>query len=286
MMTRELEAAALSPALGAAIHGLDLTRPLEEGERAFLRKAWAEHLVLVIHNDAPLSAEVHMDFCGIFGEIGARARPTQARHEPEGAPQNVMYVSNKRENGRIIGSIPDGEMEFHIDQSYMEVPAKAGCLHGLELPAEGGDTIFGNLCLAYEALPDDLRRAVEGRRAVTSYGHGGYGIQTRNANDHAAATRRASHPIVCTHPDNGRRVLYVNRLMTERIEGLPDDESEDLLFRLFAHQEQAEFLYVHKWRRYDLLLWDNRACIHARTDFDPAQTRHLRRFSIRGHALT
>ncbi len=225
-----------------------------------------------------------MDFCRTFGEIGARARPVEARLEPDNAPQNVMYVSNKREGGRIIGSLPDGEMEFHIDQSYLEKPAIGGCLHALEIPRTGGNTLFGNLCLAWDTLPDDLRKAVAGRKVLNIFNHNGYGTQSRTANDVKSASYRTLHPIVRKHPSSGREFLYVNRLMSACIEGLSESESEDILFRLFDHQEKNEFIYTHVWRRYDLLLWDNRCCIHARTDFDKNETRHLRRFSIRDAA--
>ena len=285
MAAGELQVISLGDALGAEVRGLDFAKPLTPHERDFLRRAWTDHLVIVARDAPDLAADAQIDFCKTFGEIGGRARPAEARHEPEGAPADVMYVSNKRVGGRIIGSIPDGEMEFHIDQSYTERPARGTCLYAIEVPDAGGDTMFGNLYLAYETLPDDLRRAVEGRRALNAYGHGGYGIQTRSANDIAAATRKHFHPIVCTHPDSGRKMLYVNRLMTAWIEGLPEDESEDLLFRLFEHQEQEAFRYTHKWRQADLLLWDNRCTIHARTDFNSSKTRHLRRFSIQGHEM-
>jgi taurine dioxygenase len=276
----------LGDALGAEVCGLNFAKPLSSQEREFLRRAWTDHLVIVARDVQELSADAQIDFCRTFGEIGGRARPVEARHEPAGAPTDVMYVSNKRVGGRIIGSIPDGEMEFHIDQSYTQRPAKGTSLYAIEVPDEGGDTIFCNLYLAYETLPDDLRRAVDGRSALNVYGHGGYGIQTRNANELAAATRKHVHPIVCTHPDSGRKMLYVNRLMTASVEGLPENESEDLLFRLFAHQEQDAFRFIHKWRQGDLLLWDNRCTVHARTDFDPSKTRHLRRFSIQGHEMS
>lgn len=285
MASGGLQVIPLGDSLGAEVCGLDFSKPLTQHERDFLRRAWTDHLVIVARGARELSADAQIDFCTTFGEIGGRARPVEARHEPEGAPADVMYVSNKRVGGRIIGSIPDGEMEFHIDQSYTERPARGTSLYAIEVPDVGGDTMFGNLYLAYESLPDDLRHAVEGRRALNVYGHGGYGIQSRSANDLGAATRKHIHPIVCTHPDSGRKMLFVNRLMTASVEGLPADESDDLLFRLFEHQEQEAFRYTHKWRQSDLLLWDNRCTVHARTDFDPSKTRHLRRFSIQGHEM-
>ena len=174
MLTPRHEAVRLAPALGAEVRGVDMLALCDQ-DREFLRKAWADHMVIVVRGFPALTAQQHIDFCRTFGEIGARVRPAEARHEPEGAPAEVMYVSNKGVNGRIIGSIPDGEMEWHIDQSYMERPAKGTCLQAIEVPLEGGDTMFGNLCMAAETLSPELRRAVAGRRVVNAYGHGGYG---------------------------------------------------------------------------------------------------------------
>jgi len=280
MQTETLQVAPLSPALGAEIAGLDLARPVDEATARLLREAWRRHLVLVVRGLADLSAEAQMRFCRIFGEIGARARPAETRHEPEGAPAGMMYVSNLKQDGRYIGSLPDGEMQFHIDQCYTASPAIGGCLYAIEIPHRGGDTMFGNLIRAWETLPEDLKRAVRDRRAVHVFDHAAYGAQSRDANRPSAGLPSACYPIVATHPDSGAELLYVNRLMTAAIEGIEPSESDEILARLFDHQERHELLYTHRWRVGDLLLWDNRAVIHARTDFDPAERRHLRRFTL------
>jgi taurine dioxygenase len=155
-------------------------------------------------------------------------------------------------------------------------------LYAIEVPVVGGDTKFSNLYAAFETLPAEFKRAIEGRRATHVFESGDYGVLSREAHAHNANSPRATHPIVCTHPVTGRQSLFVNRIMTERIEGLPADESDELLFRLFEHMERPEFIYTHRWTPGDLLLWDNRCTSHARTDFDPAERRHLRRFTIRG----
>jgi taurine dioxygenase len=280
MQAETLHVVPLSPALGAEIVGLDLARPIDHATAGLLRAAWHRHLVLVVRGLLDLSAEAQMRFCRIFGEIGARARPAATRHEPAGAPPGMMYVSNLKQDGRYIGSLPDGEMQFHIDQCYTEQPAIGGCLYAIELPGTGGDTMFGNLCRAWETLPDDLKRAVADRRAVHVFDHTAYGAQTRDANRPAADLPSAAHPVMATHAETGAKLLYVNRLMTARLEGMAEDESAAILDRLFAHQERPELIYTHRWRVGDLLLWDNRCTIHARTDFDPAERRHLRRFTL------
>lgn len=283
MLTDTVEVVRLSPALGGEIRGVDLRHSIDAPAKAFLNAAWNESLVIVIRGVTGFAANDHIEFCRAFGEIGARARPPSTRNEPADAPDDVMYVSNRRENGKFIGSLPEGEMQFHIDQCYIERPAMAGCLYALEVPDVGGDTMFGNLYLAWETLAPEFKRIVAGRNAVHVFDHGTYGTQTRDANTAAPPNaQRYAHPIVRTHPATGRKLLYVNRLMTERIEGLPADESNDVLMKLFDHQERPELLYTHIWQRGDLLLWDNRCTIHARTDFDSSKPRHLRRFTIRG----
>jgi taurine dioxygenase len=171
-------------------------------------------------------------------------------------------------------------MQFHTDQCHQERPAMASMLYAIEVPRAGGDTLFANCYLAYETLPAAVQARIAGLRALNAYDY-----------DNAATVRGATvrddapscvHPVVRTHPATGRKALYVNRLMTRRIEGLPPDESEELLSLLFDHQEQPQFIYEHVWRPGDLLMWDNRCTLHARTDFSPAERRLMRRVTILG----
>jgi taurine dioxygenase len=192
----------------------------------------------------------------------------------------VMIISNIREDGKQIGALPDGEMHFHTDQCHQERPAKATMLYSIEVPSVGGNTLFANAYAAYDTLPDAIKRKIEGRKALNAYDYD------------AAATIRGTklrdgvpsywHPIVRTHPATGRKALYVNRLMTIAIEGMADDEAEDVLNTLFDHQEQRKFVYEHVWRVNDLLLWDNRCTLHARTDFSDKERRLMRRVAILG----
>jgi taurine dioxygenase len=276
---RALDIVPLSAALGAEIRGLDLRQPQDAATVAALRAAWHQNLVIVLR-DQEISAEDQRRFCGYFGEVGKRARAPEARNEPSGTPEGMMYVSNLRVDGKQIGSLPDGEMQFHIDQCYIERPAMGTALFAVEVPRAGGDTMFSNLYKAYDAVPDALKRRIEGRKAVHFYD---YSSMTRGAFDiNREGLKNYAHPVVCTHPATGRQCLFVNRLMTVAIEGLEPAESEDILSRLFEVIERPEFIYAHKWRPGDLLLWDNRCTAHARTDFDPAERRHLRRFTIQG----
>jgi taurine dioxygenase len=271
----------LSGALGAEVNGLDLARPIDADTAAALRAAWTKHVVLVVRGQTNLSAEDQMRFCSVFGTLGDRARPKETRREGAGAPTGMMFVSNLKVDGKNIGSLPEGEMQFHIDQCYTAKPATGTCLYAMEIPARGGDTMFSNLYTVWETLPADLRAKLEGRKAIHFFD---YGATTRDANASAdrAALPHYAHPVGRVHPLSGRTALYVCRLMTDRIEGLPEAESRALLERLFDAIERPEVLYTHTWRVGDLLLWDNRCSAHARTDFDPSERRHLRRFTIQG----
>jgi taurine dioxygenase len=154
-------------------------------------------------------------------------------------------------------------------------------LYAIEIPAEGGNTLFANAYAAYEALPDEVKRRIEGRKAVQVYDYGG-GVLDRKHMVEPQAGMSFAHPVARTHPATGRKALYVNRLMTHHIEGLPRQESEALLGLMFDTLERPEFVYEHRWRVGDLLLWDNRCTLHARRDFDPDESRWMRRVTIRG----
>jgi taurine dioxygenase len=171
-------------------------------------------------------------------------------------------------------------MYFHSDQCYVEQPSKATTLYAVEIPRQGGNTLFANMYAAYETLPADVKRQIDRRKAVNVYDYANNptvrGSTIREGVPHYA------HPIVRTHPDTGRKALYVNRLMTDHIPDMPRGESDRLLKFLFDHQEQSRFVYEHIWRPGDLMLWDNRCALHARTDFDARERRLLRRVAILG----
>src|SRR5271166_2025806 len=220
----------LSPALGAEIVGLDLRHELTAGTMADILDAWHRHLVLVFR-EQQLSEDEQIRFAGHFGVLEKRRRPSEARHEAARIkyPELTMLVSNIRENGKLIGSLPDGEMHFHSDQCYLEKPAKGTFLYAIEIPSEGGDTLFLNMYHAYEMLPEGLKGRVDGRKARNAYL---YDSTTRERN--AAKIDLSVHPhfvqpIVRTHPDTGRKALYVNRLMTRSIEDMGEDEGGALL---------------------------------------------------------
>ena len=263
----------ISPALGAEIKGVNLRSPIDDELKQRLLDAWHDHLVLLLR-DQDLDEDSQVRFANAFGEPVkvSSGRAFSAKHP------SVMLVSNIRENGQAIGALPDGEMHFHTDQCHQEVPAKATILYAMEIPSQGGNTLFANAYAAYEALADDMKAKLEGRRALNAY-EKDTTLRTDNYDNVGASYW---HPAVRTHPVTGRKALYVNRLMTREIEGLPRQESDELLAFLFDHQEEPQFVYEHVWRPGDVVMWDNRCTLHARTDFSADERRLLRRVTILG----
>jgi taurine dioxygenase len=264
----------LSDALGLEILDVDLREPLSPGRVSQLRQAWYEGLILLLRNQS-LAEEDQVRFAEHFGELGKTLNVHSTGNHPA-----IMLISNIRKDGKPIGALPDGEMQFHTDQCYVERPAAASMLYAIEVPSVGGNTMFANAYLAYETLPPEVRRQIDGRKAINAYDYDNAatfrGTRIREGVPHY------SHPVVRTHPGTGRKALYVNRLMTIAIEGLPEAKSEELLNLLFDHQEQRRFVYEHVWRVGDILMWDNRCTLHARTDFAPTERRLMRRITILG----
>lgn len=264
----------LSPALGLEILGIDLSEPISKALAAQLEDTFYKGLVILLRNQ-DLTEEDEVRFAECFGEL---ARTLNVHHT--GKHPATMLISNIRKDGKPIGALPDGEMQFHTDQCYVERPAMASMLYAIEVPSTGGNTLFANAYTAYETLPDEVKKRIEGRKAINAYDYANASV-TRGTRL-GEGVPQYSHPVVRTHPATGRKALYVNRLMTIGIEGLPKKESDELLNYLFDHQEQPKFVYEHVWRVGDILMWDNRCTLHARTDFSPNERRLMRRVTILG----
>jgi len=264
----------LSPVLGAEITGIDLSRQVDESIFAEIQDVWHQSLVLLLR-DQKLSEQDQVRFAEKFGPPAVIHTKQFVHNHPA-----VMLISNIREDGKPIGALPDGEMHFHTDQCHQERPAMASMLYALEVPSTGGNTLFANGYKAYETLPAEIKRRIEGRKALNAYDYDT--AATKRGTRLAQGVPSYVHPVVRTHPATGRKALYVNRLMTVRIEGLSAHESDELLAFLFDHQERPEFVYEHVWRAGDLVIWDNRCTLHARTDFSPNERRLMRRVTILG----
>ena len=273
----EVRVTPLSDALGAEVSGIDLSQPLDDATVKAVENAWYEHLVLAFR-DQDISNDDQIRFCRYFGELES---VRTGKHANEDQPYTMM-ITNVTDSG-FATALENGEMWFHSDQCYYEVPARASTLYAMEIPRTGGNTLFANCYKAWETLPGEVRDRLDGRKAHHIYDYSGNSLK-RSENVDPNAPQHW-HPVARTHPGTGRKALYVNRLMTDRIEGLTQEECGDLLETLFAHGERQEFVYEHEWRPGDLLMWDNRCSMHARTDFDPGERRMLRRITIKGEAV-
>src|SRR5258706_9197820 len=264
----------LAAAIGAEIMGVDLRGPLSDRTFRQIQDVWHDNLVILLR-DQKLTEGDQVRLAERFGPLATIHTKQFVRSHPA-----VMLISNIREDGKPIGALPDGEMHFHSDQCHQEKPATASLLYALEVPSQGGNTLFANAYRAYETLPDSVKRRIEGRKALNAYDYDN--AATRRGTRIKEGVPFYAHPVVRTHPGTGRKALYVNRLMTVRIEEMAEQESEDILQTLFDHQEQRQFIYEHIWRPGDILMWDNRCALQARTDFSADERRLLRRVTILG----
>jgi len=267
---------------GAEVIGLDLSRPLADADFVRIHRAHLDHHVLVFRDMAITPAQ-QVAFSRRFGPLQRHVLGTFALADhPE-----VLVISNIKENGKPIG-LGDAGAYWHSDLSYLPRPSLGSMLHAQELPAEGGDTLFANQHRAWETLPAALRRAVEGRRAEHWYLCKYAELQRRNpwrpdlTPAQIEAVPPVAQPIVRTHPETGRRALFVSEHFTTRVLGVPEDESRALLAELFAHTTRDELVYRHRWQPGDMVFWDNRSLMHLAGGTPDHLRRRLNRTTIEG----
>jgi taurine dioxygenase len=270
-------------ALGAEVKAGDL-RTLDHNGFVRVIEAWQEHSV-VLFRDQTLSDHDLIAFSRRFGDLDWAPIQENGRRFVEGMPE-IYIVSNVKVNGEAIGSLGDGEAVWHTDMSYLEVPPKASMLHSLEIPSRGGNTSFCSMYAIYEALPAVLKARIEGLKIKHdgTYNSGGYVRQGVTPTDDPRTSPGALHPLVCTHPGTGRRMLYLGRRRNAYIAGLDVAASEALLDELWSYVARPEFAWEHVWRAGDLVLWDNRCTMHRRDAFDPAARRIMHRTQVKGDA--
>ena len=282
--TGTLTVTPLHPVIGAEIGGVDLSQELDATTVDAIRKAWHEHSVLLFRGQN-ITGEHQLRFAAQFGTVAERHKPKPGA-TPTDAPDwtNLMPISNKRDaDGKPLGGLGQGEMWFHSDKCYHERPHRASFLYGIEIPSDGGHTKFASLYGAYDRIPDDLKHRLEGARVMQGYDYGSDSRLDLNVN--LDNIFHYSQPTFVTNPGSGRTALYVSRLNSMWIEGMDRDESEAILTQLFDITEDPANVYEHVWRPGDLVMWDNLACLHARTDWPDDQSRMLRRCTTLGEPL-
>jgi taurine dioxygenase len=274
----------LHPLIGAEISGVDLSRPLDPHTLAEIKDAWHAHTVLVFRGQN-LSEADQRRFAAYFGPVATRVKPPPGAKRDNSPEWDEMMMITDRvsEEGKPLGALGHGEMWFHTDKCYRERPHRASFLYGIEIPSEGGHTKFASLYAAYDNLPDDLKHRLAD--VMVMQGHE-YTVGRRiNLNVALETIHHFRQPIIVTNPGSGRKALYVSRQNTMWIEGMERAEGDPLLEQLFDLAEDEANVYEHVWRPGDLLMWDNLACLHARTDWPEQQTRTLRRCTVEGDRL-
>jgi taurine dioxygenase len=270
-------------ALGAELRGVDL-RDLDEPQFAALQRAWHDHQVILVRGQT-LSDRDLIAFSRRLGDLDWAPVQETGRRFVEGLPE-IYIVSNVTVNGQPIGSLGAGEAVWHTDMSYLDVPPMASMLYALEVPPAGGNTSFCSMYAVYQALPDELKDRIAHLKIKHdgTYNSGGYLRQGVTATDDPRISPGAVHPLVCTHPDTGRQMLYLGRRRNAYLVGLELAESEALLDRLWDFVARPEFAWEHVWRVGDLVLWDNRCTMHRRDPFEASARRIMHRTQIKGSA--
>jgi taurine dioxygenase len=285
-ITPDIRVTPLSAPCGAEISGVDLTRALSESQFRAIQQAWHKHLVLVFRGQQ-VSQDDQLRFASYFGDLGSRKKAPEAlRGRAEGVQQEhekVLLVTNIKVDGKPIGAFGEGEFWFHIDSGYSARPYKYTFLYALELPSRGGNTKFSNMYMAYDAVPAELKEKLRGRKALHIHEYNR--AKQANSSGDISGVPHYFHPVFITHPDTGRKTLFVDRLMTTRIEDMGQEESDTILNQLYEVGERREFIFEHEWKLGDFLMWDNRCTIHARTDFPKEERRLLRRCTVEGEPL-
>lgn len=243
----------------AEISGLDLSQPVAAEGVSLIKRAFRDHPVLVFHGQS-FDPPALLAFGACFGTVAPHA---QLKYRVPDYP-GCSYVSNREPDGTIdeFGQAQRA-VSFHSDGSFKPVPDAITILHGLEVPSVGGATDFADMYAAYEALPPESKRRLDGMKARHRLHRGIHGVLGPSQRSPEVLNHPGSvHPIVRRHPDSGRKSIYVNSVHTELIEGIDTEDSRTLLAELYKHCARSEFVYSHPWRRRDVVMWDQRCTLH------------------------
>jgi taurine dioxygenase len=281
---RRIEIRPFDAPCGAEVLGLDLSRPLADADFARIHRAHLDHHVLVFR-DQRITPDEQVAFSRRFGPLQVHVLH---QFQLPGHPA-VLIVSNIKEDGKPIG-LGDAGHYWHSDLSYLPRPSLGSMLHAQELPEEGGDTLFANQHLAWEGLPRALQAALAGRRAEHWYLCKYAELQKRSpwrpdlTPAQIDAVKPVAQPVVRTHPETGRKGLFVSEHFTTRILEMPADESRALLDELFARSTRDALVYRHRWQPHDLVFWDNRSLMHLAAGTPDHLRRRMHRTTIEGDA--
>ena len=274
--------------LGAEIRGVDMSQPIDEATVREIDRAYARYGVLVFR-DQHLSERQLVAATELFGTVEEYMR---GNFTLPGHPE-IIKISNIKENGEYVG-VADAGTTWHSDMSYIQAPPRGSLLYALEVPTENGavlgDTLFSSTAAAYDDLPEGTKSLLDGKRTVHSYegkharrAKAGKSNRKPLTEEERAALAPVDHPVIRTHPQSGRKCIFVVAGECFGITGMPDAEAEPLLEELAARCTREEYIYRHHWRQFDLLMWDNCLVQHlAIHDYALPQRRMMWRTTIMG----
>jgi taurine dioxygenase len=279
----------MSAALGAEIRGIDLTG-IDDATFKALYATWLEHLLLVFRGQT-LRAEDLVTLVKRFGtpvtssNLHKRDLAERTANKLFNLPPEVTVVTNLKEDGKPVGILGDGEVVWHADFSFKERPTAARMLLAIEIPPAGGHTYFLNAYAAYDTLSAAMKRRISGQ-TIKQADIVDTAMKLRPGASLDADIRTVpgpSHPIVSTHPETGRNMLFLGRRHGAYVNGMSLQDSDALLNELWAHATQARFVYEHVWQQGDVVVWDNRATLHKRDAFESVSRRVLYAAQVEGH---
>jgi taurine dioxygenase len=278
-------------ALGAEITGIDLSKDVSTAARDFIVKAYTEHLVLLFRGQSLSFADL-LRLRELFGPPGLAANQLlglgRKKYYTDDIPDDITIISNlKAADGKPLGALGNDEAFWHTDSSFTETPISASLLHAIEVTEQGGETAFLNMYQAHDDMPADLAAKISGKYANHSKVHSSNGVKRPEFADVTDPSKAPGikHPMVRTHPVTGRKCLYLGRRLNSYIFGLPLEQSEKLLDDIWAHTCQDKYVWQHKWRVGDLLVWDNRCTMHHRNAFSPSARRLMHKSTTAGEPV-
>lgn len=266
-----IQVKSLTKSMGAEVVGLDLSQPVDDADFTVVKQAWLETGLVLFRRQTGMTPAQHVAFSKRFGELEVY----HAKHYTLPEHPEIFVLSNmKKADGRQVGA-PPSKVGWHTDSHFLKKPAAASLFHAKIVPDEGGNTMFANMYAAYDALPrrkqEQLAGLKVGASRVRQFASGAFPDRPPLSEAEKAAMPDVEHPLVRTHPETGRKALYLGGGSAWGIVGMPLDEGWALLQELRAFATQPQFVYSHPWEVGDLVIWDNRCTMHSATPFDVAK---------------
>jgi taurine dioxygenase len=271
----------LSYGFGAEVGDIDVSKPMSEASFGEIYRAFLQHGILLFRNQ-DITREQHIEFSRRFGELDRHDALPRDRHPDY--PEILMVTNEPKPDGQPSDTRYTGR-QWHSDMSFTTKPSLGSILRSIAVPEVGGDTLFANMTMAYDALSDGMQKLIADLHGIHLSG-------TRKIANSASGVPRAeeqkrinppvAQPVVRVHPETGRKALYIGEKV-KRFDGMTEEESTPLIDYLVRHATRPEFLYRHQWKKHDIVVWDNRCTMHqALGDFDETKLRHMERTTVLG----